>query len=258
MISNVFRKLIKAFFVRVFGRGIQPHRVWRGLASGYKICVSPNEHLGYLFGTVETYLQTLIKDQVREGDVVYDIGANIGYVSLGMAKQVGPRGKVIAFEPVPENIARLLKNIQINGLRNVRVLEYAVSDSRSRSTIRIPENFSTASLVWHRADPTASEIVVETISIDELVESGRIETPTFVKIDVEGAEGQVLAGIRKMLAGAQPILFLECSDAGRQKTWDLLRQLGYECYSAITGKRIDEFGEYRHSDFTWLPPRSRN
>ena len=241
MIPNVFRNLIKAFVVRVLGRGIQPHRVWRGLASGYKMCVSPNEHLGYLFGTVETYLQTLIKDQVREGDIVYDIGADIGYVSLGMAKQVGPCGKVIAFEPVPENIARLLKNIQINGLRNVRVLEYAVSDNRSRSTIRIPENFSTASL-----------------SIDELVESGHIETPTFVKIDVEGAEGQVLAGMRKMLVGAQPILFLECSDAGREKTWDLLRQLGYKCHSAITGRRIDEFGEYRHSDFTWLPPRSRN
>ena len=87
---------------------------------------------------------------------------------------------------------------------NVRVLEYAVSDNRSRSTIRIPENFSTANLVWHRADPTASEIVVETISIDELVESGHIETLTFVKIDVEGAEGQVLAGMRKMLVGAQP------------------------------------------------------
>jgi FkbM family methyltransferase len=255
---KVFRKVIKSLFICAFGRGIQPHRVWRGLASGYKMCVSPNEHLGYLFGTVETYLQKLIEDQVHEGDVVYDIGANIGYVSLGLAKQVGPRGKVIAFEPVPENIARLRKNIQINGLRNVRVLEYAVSDNRFQSTIRILENLSTASLVWHRTDPTASEIVVETISIDELVESGHIETPTFVKIDVEGAEGQVLAGMRKTLVGAHPVLFLECSDAGREKTWDLLRQLGYKCHSAITGKRIDEFGDYRHSDFTWLPPRSPN
>jgi hypothetical protein len=51
-----------------------------------------------------------------------------------------------------------------------------------------------------------------------------------------------------------PVLFIECSDAGPEKAWRLLRELGYGCQSAITGKRVKTFAEYRHADFLWLPP----
>jgi FkbM family methyltransferase len=201
-------------------------------------------------------LQKAIRDYVAAGDTVYDIGANIGYVSLSLAKRVGPAGKVIAFEPVPRNIEAFRQNIEINGLTNVQLLEVAASTLAGEAVIRIAENPATASLVWHRNDPSATEFHIKTVSIDELVEAGELSYPKFVKIDVEGAEGAVLQGMRRTLAAARPVLFVECSEAGREISWSLLRDLRYQCKSAITRKSINEFEHYRHSDFLWLPANS--
>ena len=260
VIPNV-RNFAKSCIVFLLGRETKPRKILRGLASGYRICVSPAENLAYLLGTAETHLQEIIKEYVGTGDIVYDIGANIGYVSLSLAKRVGATGLVIAFEPVPRNIASFRENIQINKLANVQLLEFAASDKRGDAVIRFAENLSTASLVWHRNDPSATRLAITTVSIDELVESGELRNPSFIKIDVEGAEGNVLLGMRRTLAAAKPVLFVECSEAGRETAWYLLRELGYQCQSAVTRKWVQVFEEYSHSDFLWLPttpPRIAN
>jgi FkbM family methyltransferase len=247
------RNLAKSCIVFLLGRESKPRTIVRGLASGYRICVSPAENLGYLVGTAEPHLQRVIKDYVAAGDAVYDVGANIGYVSLSLAKRVGPKGRVHAFEPVPRNVDLLRKNIEINSLNNIQILELAASDKTGETVIRVQQNWSTASLVWHQHDPSATELVIKTVAIDELVDSGEVGHPGFVKIDVEGAEGLVLRGMRGTIAASRPVLFVECSDAGRETTWDVLRELGYRCQSAITRKWLNDFEEYRHSDFLWLP-----
>lgn len=259
MVIPTIRNFAKSCIVLLLGRETRPRKIVRGLASGYRICVSPPENLAYLFGTAETHLQTIIKEYVGDGDIVYDIGANIGYVSLSLAKRVGASGRVIAFEPVPRNVASFRENIRINRLANIQLLEFAASDRRGDAVIRFTESLSTASLVWHRSDPSATQLAIKTVSIDELVESGDIRNPRFIKIDVEGAEGNVLLGMRRTLAAAKPVLFVECSEAGRETAWNLLRELGYQCQSAITREWVHVFGEYRHSDYLWLPtnlPRS--
>ena len=90
------RSLAKSCIVLALGRETRPRKIVRGLASGYWICVSPVDHLGYLLGTTEPHLQRIIREHVAAGDTVYDIGANIGYVSLSLAKSVGLTGRVIA------------------------------------------------------------------------------------------------------------------------------------------------------------------
>jgi FkbM family methyltransferase len=250
------RSLAKSCIVLAMGRETRPRRIVRGLASGYRICVSPVDHLGYLLGTSEPHLQRIIREYVAAGDTVYDIGANIGYVSLSLAKSVGPTGRVIAFEPVPKNVDDFRESIKINRLTNVQLLEFAASDQDGEALIRIAENLSTASLVWHRKNPSAVQLTIRTVQIDQLVESGDLGYPRFVKIDVEGAEGSVLKGMQRTVAAAMPVLFIESSEAGRETTWTLLRELGYHCQSAITPKQIDSFEEYRHSDFLWLPTKA--
>jgi FkbM family methyltransferase len=250
---SVIRRFAKWGVVLLWGRQSKPRRIIRGVASGYRICVSPEKNLGYLIGTDEPHLQRAIRKYVCAGDTVYDIGANVGYVSLSLAKQVGPSGRVIAFEPVPGNIEAFRRNIEINGLANVRLLDAAASDVAGEAVIRIAGNLSTASLVWHQNNPSATELRIRTVCIDELVDAGQLASPKFVKVDVEGAEGAVLQGMRRTLASAQPVLFVECSDAGREKSWHLLRDLNYRCQSATTGRSIDTFNEYRHSDFLWMP-----
>ena len=144
------RSLAKSCIVLALGRETRPRKIVRGLASGYWIYVSPVDHLGYLLGTTEPHLQRIIREHVSAGDTVYDIGANIGYVSLSLAKSVGPTGHVIAFEPVPKNADDFRESIKINQLTNVQLLQFAASDQGGEAVIRIAENLSTASLVWHR------------------------------------------------------------------------------------------------------------
>ncbi len=235
------------------GPETRPRKIIGGLACGYQICVSPADNLGYLLGTNERHLQRIIAEYVAPGDTVYDIGANIGYVSLSLAKSVGPSGRVIAFEPVPKNVSCFRESIRINRLANVQLLECAASDQNGEAVIRIADNLSTASLVWHRDNSSAIELTITTVQIDKLVESGDLDYPRFVKIDVEGAEGSVLKGMLRTVAAAKPVLFVECSDVGRETTWPLLKQLGYRCQSAITRKAVNSLEEYRHSDFLWLP-----
>ena len=237
----------------LLGREVRPRRILRGLASGYRICVSPAEHLGYLLGTAEPHLQSIIRKYVRPGDTVYDVGANIGYVTLSLAKGVGNAGRVIAFEPLPQNVKLLRENVAINRLANVEIIERAASDRTGEALIRMSDNLAMASLVWHQRDSLAIEVAIRTVAIDELVQEGRLSAPKFVKLDVEGAEGVALLGMRNILIGAKPILFVECSDVGRETTWRVLRNLGYRCQSAITREEIRNFEQYRHSDFLWLP-----
>jgi RNase adaptor protein for sRNA GlmZ degradation len=61
--------------------------------------------------------------------------------------------------------------------------------------------------------------------------------------------------MQRTIAVSQPVLFIECSDAGRETAWNMLQDMGYRCQSAITCKIVNAFDEYRHSDFLWLPPR---
>lgn len=247
------RSIAKSCVVLLLGRETRPRKILRGLASGYRISVSPVDNLGYLVGTAEPHLQQVIRKFVAPGDTVYDIGANIGYVTLSLAKQVGATGRVIAFEPVPRNFDLLQANLERNRLPNVRAFALAASDRRGEAVIRIADNLSTASLIWHKNDPSAIEIVINTVLVDDLVDAGDLPHPSFIKIDVEGAEGLVLLGMRRTLAAATPVVFLECSESGRQATWQLLSELGYRCHTAIAGKPVTEFEQYRHADFLWLP-----
>jgi FkbM family methyltransferase len=250
---SALRSLAKSCIVRFLGSDSKPRKIVRGLGSGYQICISPAENLGYLIGTHEPHLQRAIRDYVSPGDTVYDIGANIGYVSLSLAKRVGPRGAVIAFEPLPRNVDLLRKNIEVNKLENILLLDVAASEGCGEAVIRIAQNPATASMLWHRNDPSATELVIRTVAIDDLVTRHEIGQPRFVKIDVEGAEAYVLHGMRRTIAASKPILFIECSESGREAAWILLRELGYACQSAVTRKWVKAFEDYRHADFLWLP-----
>jgi FkbM family methyltransferase len=239
----------------IWGRDVKPRLILRGLPRGYRLSVSPAENLGYLLGTAEPHLQRAIRRFVAPGDTVYDIGANIGYVSLSLAKQVGPQGRVFAFEPVPMNIQRCRTNIEINKLKNVQLLEFAASNAHGEAVIRMTDNLSMASLVWHQEDSSATQLVIKTVALDELVDRGELPSPTFVKIDVEGGEAGVLQGMFRTITAPKPVLFIECSDTGREYTWQTLRQLGYQCQSAIQQTPVTNFEQYRHADFLWIPPR---
>lgn len=248
-----FRPLVRKLIVSIVGAKPRPYRILSGLAIGSHIHVSPASHLSYIAGSADRYLQRAIKRYVSPGDNVYDLGANIGYVSMMLASQVGPAGRVFAFEPIVETFDMLRKNIVLNKINNVTLLNVAAAASSSLTVMRTIENLSMSSLVWHQNDARAVQVCIRTVAIDDLIESGELPPPKFVKIDVEGAEGLVLQGMVRTIACARPVIFLECSDIGRQTSWSLLCGLQYRCQSITTREWVDAFDEYRHSDFLWLP-----
>jgi hypothetical protein len=92
---SAIRNFAKSCIVLLWGAESKPRTILGGLARGYRISVSPAQQLGYMLGTDEPHLQRAIRNYVAAGDTVYDIGANIGYVSLSLAKRVGSGGKVM-------------------------------------------------------------------------------------------------------------------------------------------------------------------
>ena len=176
----------------------------------------------FWLGIFEYDKQIIFSEQILPGKIVYDIGAHVGFYTLLAAELTGPKGKVFAFEPVPNNLYFLKRHIQLNKLTNVDVIEAAVADFTGRTSFVVSLSGLEGSLSAQGA------LEVSTVEIDNLVEQGKILPPDYIKIDVEGAELKVLSGANKTLRKYRPVLFLSThgSDVHRQ-CLDFLSRSGY-------------------------------
>jgi FkbM family methyltransferase len=138
----------------------------------------------------------VMKRIVKSGDVVYDIGANFGIYTLLLSNIVGSNGKVYAFEPNRE----ILKNLEltVNQKSNVELMPIALSDTEGQATLFVPEDVSMASLGnWTKEGKFGGEIhetFCEMRRLDDLIQTGTLAFPQFIKCDVEGAELSVVRG----------------------------------------------------------------
>ena len=138
-----------------------------------------------------------ILSQVRPGDVLYDVGANIGLYACLLAKK-RQTGQVIAFEPHPQTAKRLEENLSLNHLQS-RVFRYALSDSIGEMKLLINDDVPGAQGTLGKSDEMKDFITVSVTTADSLIEQGVIPAPDVIKIDVEGAEINVLRGMQQAL-----------------------------------------------------------
>ena len=144
----------------------------------------------------------IVKKNIKKGDTVIDIGANIGYYTILFSKLVGKKGKVIAFEPEPSNFKLLKENIEINNCKNVVPFNVALSDSKGKKELYFnPENRGGCSL---KNKNLKNVLKVRTMPLDDIIKKAN-----FIKIDVEGAEAEVLEGADKILKQNNLILMIE-------------------------------------------------
>lgn len=149
-------------------------------------------------GFYEKYETDLFKKIVKNGMVVVDIGANIGYYTLIAAELVGKNGKVFAFEPEPQNYALLVRNIEVNGYKNVVPVQKAVSDKVGTTRLYLSPDGNTG---WHRIYDSHNgwdSIEIETVTLDEFFKDKEGEID-IIKMDVEGAELTILQGMSQIL-----------------------------------------------------------
>ncbi|MBU2634018.1 MAG: FkbM family methyltransferase [Nanoarchaeota archaeon] len=165
---------------------------------GHKLFLDSEDSLRLsVYGQFEAFETEVIKKEIKEGDVVLDIGANIGYYALIFAKLVGPKGKVFAFEPDPENFALLNKNIKINEYKNVVLINKAVSNETGEIKLYLNE-YNKANHQIYPSKNHRKSILIQTTRLDDFFKDykGKID---FVKIDIEGAEYLAIQGMSNLL-----------------------------------------------------------
>jgi len=164
-----------------------------GPLRGKKWVVGSSVH-GCWFGSYESQKQRFVAEALRPGQVVYDVGANVGLYSLLASGAVGPNGSVFAFEPVTENVFYLERHLALNGISNCTIVRAAACAQDGTRQFDILDDRSRGRL---SADGTES---VPTIRLDSFHEADRERRrPHFVKIDVEGGEAEVLEGAVALL-----------------------------------------------------------
>ena len=147
----------------------------------------------------------LVNEYVSPGDIAFDVGAHVGVTAAILRNRVGEAGNVYAFEPTPSLYALLEGNVQANGLGNVHPLQIALSSSIGETEFfvsRTHSGYNSMSLSNAMAftnDPTdVDKVSVDTSTLDEFVAVRAVE-PSFIKIDTQGAEFEILKGAKKFL-----------------------------------------------------------
>lgn len=182
------------------------------------------------FNMIEPEQTAAFTDTLKDGQVLFDIGANVGYYTILGAQLVGTRGKVVAVEPLVRNLAYLYQHIVLNKASNVSIVSAACSDTVSLATFSFGQNFAIGGLANRQQRRNIGEVdscLVPTVTVDAIVR--QLGTyPDVVKIDVEGAELSVLNGAHVTLQEAKPRVFLSVhSEALRSSCLEYLAKLGY-------------------------------
>lgn len=213
-------------------------RILRGPLRGMKWIVGAGPNACWV-GTYEAPRIQAFADAVARGAVVYDVGANVGIYSLLASLRVGTTGKVYAFEPMDRNLRYLRRHVALNDLQNCFVLEEAVCNREGTLMF--------SAMAWSssmgRLSPDG-EIVVRSTTLDRCIYGERgLPPPNVIKIDVEGAELEVLEGAARALTEFHPTMFLEIHGT----------QLHSDCLTFLQSKGYRVEDEYGTMMAIWGP-----
>lgn len=233
IMRNIFLIIARFTAVKLLPR--IPYPVLKGPLGGMKIIHGsfggPSGGALVYFNLYEQKQTEEFLNHIEEGNIVFDIGANVGYYTLLSSRNIGVKGKVFSFEPLVRNLSYLYRHVELNKLENVIILPVACSESSSFTTFSFGRNEAQGYLVknnWKGNFSFQLHTYVQTISIDEFVRnSGYI--PHILKIDVEGAELLVLKGAKETFSSTKPKIFLSIHTAELEKKCiEYLKDFGYK------------------------------
>jgi FkbM family methyltransferase len=198
-------------------------------------------------GELYEYKQTrYFKSLLSPGAVVADVGANVGYYSLVAAPLVGSAGQVYAFEPMGAQFAQLCANVMRNSLRQVNLVNLALSDEVGEATITLEDENNTGSASLRGGTGSAGSEKVQVSTLDHYFGSQPLQRLDVVKIDVEGFETAVLRGGEGTIGRFRPVVMIEVVDAiqkragsSRAEVYEWFDEHGYEPFA------IERNGELR-------------
>jgi FkbM family methyltransferase len=200
-IISVLHRLLKNYI----------YLVRHGIARGLK----RRGGLGFIPFIPQTPEEEFLLNLDLSNQIIYDIGGYKGLYTIFFARAVGKKGRVITFEPHPENCSEILENVRLNELENVEVRRIALGKNKGEATLAFRHSeFATASLKGDiqahiLQEKGAKTIKVEIDTLDGQITTENLPRPDLIKIDVEGLEMDVLLGMKEMIRDYKPKLFLE-------------------------------------------------
>jgi len=267
--TPVFYRLAKLLLAVFCPKGRRHERLIVHTVPGGRMALDLNASLEYtLFfrGCHEPEIGSLIRRSAPEGGTCLDVGANVGAHTLVMARAVGPKGRVVALEPHPEIAERLRRNLALNDLGQVEVVQAALWDSDGRKTLhgfaRGAFQQGISSLV---AEEGAGEsLEVATVTAKTLQSAHGLSRCDLVKIDAEGAEPAILRELDPLIERSRPCLIFEIRRASWEKQGEdlgrvlrRLRELDYELHTVRRDATTALVGDPPASCELYCVPRRR-
>jgi FkbM family methyltransferase len=211
---------------------------------GHAVTVLPGDH-GIsrelsVYQTHEPLATQLVKQFLKPGMNVVDIGGNLGYYALLEAQMVGDAGRVIAIEPVAANFAQLSKNVEANGYRNIYLHNVAIGTSNGTVPMYLSKKSN-----WHSLHPVpweTREITVRVSTLDALLAQHELHSVDLIRMDLEGYEVEVIRGMAETIKNYSPRLLVELHPhvVGPEAIVGYLRDLkalGYELDWVLDNER---------------------
>jgi len=219
--------------------------IW-GPCRGLRYKIFPGYGWAYLYGGWERTLIRVMRNIIKPGFVVYDLGANYGMHTLLFAREVGQSGHVYAFEPNPEIFAALQENLRLNSMQSVTPVPKAVSFQAGEASFEIGHHRGAGHLT-HSGPGTYK---VSVTSIDEFVFDQHALPPSFLKIDVEGGESAVLKGALRTLEQYRPRMVIELHNPDQDRAVGaILKAMKYRAF------RIEDGSEVEDLESGWPDPK---
>jgi FkbM family methyltransferase len=207
----------------------------------------------YYLGQVDQSQLHLVKSLIPFGGTFVDIGANVGLYTCVIADHVGQTGFVLAFEPMPENIVLLRRNIILNGLANVDVEPVALSNRIGMVDLYVPS--------VHPGGPSAATRIqnpgdwrvigkVRSTTLDESFSGCRLD---LIKIDVDGHEVEVLEGAQKVVGHFRPVIVCEVQEQNLGAVIEYAKAWGYDLFANSSMGRVGSLIARADGDLFLVP-----
>jgi FkbM family methyltransferase len=257
--SGPLARIIRRGLNRAAPTGLTRVTVAAGELQGAEILIDMQTKKNYWLGTYEPELQAAVRHWLHPGMVVYDVGANIGYVSLLLARVVGGKGSsqkpgfsadsgghVYAFEPLPANLERMAANFELNPWAAITCVPAAVVDHAGPVSFLAHASGAmgkAAGSAGRQHETYLAEIEVPGVTLDgfaygpavgvgaDVVRAVReppLPLPQAIKMDIEGGEVLALRGMARLLSEARPLLLIELhGPESARAAWDTLTAAGY-------------------------------
>ena len=254
-IINQVKDHIRCLLVIIFSVQPRLHRIPFGPLKGKIIFMSLPISLRMWFGIDEPWIARLCKSLVRPSDVVYDIGAHIGYTTLLFAHFLDSTGIVHAFEILPSTADYMLKTVKANNIRNITV--HVVGLGAEEKIFVLPVGNTGMTSILEKPQEGQKCEPCKVVTLDTYMNENGLPLPNLIKIDIEGAEIECLMGSTKLINKCRPTMIIAFhSKKLLRQGYELLRSLDYNIYDklgSLSERSITEFNESFNDSILCLP-----